>query len=178
MRWRQCREELTWRLEQCQALGAPHFVVATTARLPDGGPLPEAPSREAFEEAVENGSAAGESAACFGVRLGIEFLAGARFVTTLPAALVERIDLPNVGVVADTYHLYAGLSKTEDLGLLRSRPNRLFFVHVSDVAAGNPSGGQVMLRELWTVPDHVLPDPQRAGGGPNRALLDRFLPLR
>ena len=71
---------------------------------------------------------------------------------------------PAVGVLVDTYHLYAGVSKTEDLDALRATPGLLTFVHVSDVAADTP-------RELWAVPDRELPLPGDAGGIPNARLL-------
>jgi hypothetical protein len=40
-----------------------------------------------------------------------------------------------VAVIVDTYHLYAGVSKPEDLEALRAAPDLLSVVHVSDVAA-------------------------------------------
>ena len=150
-------DHLRARLELCLGLGAPHLVVAP------GFTEPETPSADAFQRAADNTRAAGEVAAGLGVRLCIEFLAAARLVESMPAAwdLARRVALPGVGVVVDTYHLYGGLSKLEDLELLRQDPSRLFFVHVSDVDAH-------LLRDLWTVPHRVLPG---AGGVPNRRLL-------
>ena len=81
--------------------------------------------------------------------------------------LAQRVGQPNTGVVVDTYHLYAGLSKSEDLELFAPDPSRLFFVHVSDVDADLP-------RDLWTVPDRTLPG---AGGIPNAALVERVRAL-
>jgi sugar phosphate isomerase/epimerase len=85
-------------------------------------------------------------------------------------ALARRTGLSNVGVIVDTYHLYAGVSKTEDVAQLREDSWRLFFVHVSDVAASKP-------RELWTVPDRVLPGGPGGGGIPNTQLLAALQPL-
>ena len=157
---RQALDLLRGRLEQCQALGAPHLVVAP------GFTEPAKPSAAMLDRAAENMRAAGELAAAHGVRLGIECLARARLVRSLPAAiaLARHSDLPNVGVIVDTYHLYADVSKTEDLDLLRDDPWWLFFVHVSDVAAAIP-------RELWTVPQRVLPGGPDGGGVPNAQLL-------
>ncbi len=151
-------DTLRQRLEQCQALGAPHLVIAP------GFGLPERPVPADLDRAAHSLRATGEAAARHGIRLGIEFLAGARLVSTVPAAvaLAERIAHPNVGIVVDTYHLYAGASKAEDLDLLRDDPGRLSFVHVSDVDRARP-------RDLWTVLHRTLPG---AGGIPNRALLD------
>jgi 4-hydroxyphenylpyruvate dioxygenase len=157
---RQALDELRRRLEMCQALGVPHLVVAP------GFTEPAAPSVAALDRTAENVRAAGEAAAAYGVRLGIECLAAARLIRSLPVALdlARCAALPNVGVVVDTYHLYAGVSKTEDLDALRDDPWRLFFVHISDVAASKP-------RELWTVPDRVLPGGADGGGVPNARLL-------
>ena len=101
------------------------------------------------------------------MRLGIECLAGARLVRSQPAAiaLARRVAHQAVGVIVDTYHLYAGVSKTEDLEALRATPDLLTFVHVSDVAGDK-------LRELWSVPDRELPLPEGAGGIPNAPLLE------
>jgi 4-hydroxyphenylpyruvate dioxygenase len=141
------RDQLARRLEQCAALGAGHLVVT-----PGPAQLPERPSVAALETAADNLRAAAERAAAHGVRLGIEFLKGARLVNNLPTALwlADRVDHPAIGVVLDTFHLYAGPSKLEDLALLQHSPERLFFVHVNDVPAGKP-------RELWTDADRVLP---------------------
>ncbi|MBI3974621.1 MAG: sugar phosphate isomerase/epimerase [Chloroflexi bacterium] len=156
---RRAHDSLARRLEQCQALGASHLVVAP------GFELPVRPSPGNLETAAESLRTAAETAARHGVRLGVEFLAGARLVSTLPtaAALAERAAHPNVGIVVDTYHLFAGLSKTEDLELVQGKPARLFFVHVSDVDGTKP-------RDLWRVADRVVPG---AGGIPNAMLVER-----
>lgn len=153
-------DQLQRRLELCQALGARHLVVSP------GFTEPAEPSMAAFDLAVENLRAAGELAARFGVRLGIECLAAARLVRSQAAAvaLARRVAHPAVGVIVDTYHFYAGMSKTEDLDLLRADPSLLTFVHISDVPASK-------LRELWTVPDRELPLPEGEGGIPNAQLL-------
>jgi 2-keto-myo-inositol isomerase len=153
-------DRLERRLALCQALGAPHLVVAP------GFTEPAEPSPAAFELAVENVRAAGELATRYGVRLGIECLAGARMVRSLSAAveLARRVALAGVGVIVDTYHLYAGISKLEDLELLRGAPAMLTFVHVSDVAGDT-------LRELWSVADRELPLPPGEGGVPNGRML-------
>jgi 4-hydroxyphenylpyruvate dioxygenase len=154
--WQRYRDELARRLEQCQAFGAPNLVVT-----PGPGPVPEQPSMGELEHAAANLRAAGDLAAGHGVRLGLEFLKGARFVNNLPTAvtLAELANHPNVGVLVDTFHLYAGLSKVEDLELLArpsraagpgDRPALLSFVHLNDVPPAKP-------RELWTDPDRVLP---------------------
>jgi sugar phosphate isomerase/epimerase len=139
--------ELARRLEQCQALGAPHLVVT-----PGPAHVPETPSEAELDKAADRLHAAADLAAGFGVRLGIEFLKGARLVSTLPTALAlaRRAAHPNLGVVLDTFHLYAGASKLEDLALLADAPGFLSFVHLNDVPDARP-------RELWVDADRVLP---------------------
>ena len=143
------QSELARRLEQCQALGAPHLVI--TPGTP-GKQLPEQPSETELERAAARLRIAGDLAARYGVRLGIEFLKGVRLVNCLTTALAlaRRTDHPMVGVLVDTFHLYAGPSKLEDLDLLDGAAERLTFVHVNDVPAARP-------RELWTDADRVLP---------------------
>jgi sugar phosphate isomerase/epimerase len=138
--------ELARRLEQCHALGAPHLVVTP-------GPAPATVSPDELDRAADRLRTAADLAAGFGVRLGIEFLKGARLVSTLPTALTlaRRAAHPNVGVVLDTFHLYAGVSKLEDLALLAEGPHLLSFVHLNDVPETQP-------RELWVDADRVLPE--------------------
>jgi len=153
-------DRLRRRLEQCQALGAPHLVVAP------GFEAPETPGAEAFARAVANLAAAGDLAAGYGVRLGVECLAAARLVRSQSAAiaLARRAARPGVGVLLDTYHLYAGVSKPSDLDALAGDPGLLTMVHVSDVS-------RALLHELWSVGDRDLPLPDGQGGVPNAALL-------
>jgi 4-hydroxyphenylpyruvate dioxygenase len=153
-------DRLRRRLEQCLALGAPHLVVAP------GFGAPETSGPEAFSLAAANLGAAGDLAADYGVRLGVECLAAARLVRSQSAAiaLARRAARPSVGVLLDTYHLYAGVSKLSDLDTLRDDPALLTMVHVSDVS-------RTLLHELWTVGDRDLPLPDGQGAVPNAALL-------
>jgi sugar phosphate isomerase/epimerase len=114
--------------------------------------VPAERSQGTLDRGAENLRHAGDLAVPYGVRLGIEFLKGVRFVSTLPTALLlaQRVAHPQVGVVVDTFHLYAGVSKTEDLDRLAGAPGLLGFVHVNDVPEDRP-------REAWTDPDRVLP---------------------
>jgi sugar phosphate isomerase/epimerase len=152
------RDELRRRLDLCQAFGAPHLVV--TPRPAGSSPPPTAAD---LDRAAANLRIAADLAAPYGVRLGIEFLKGVPLVNNLPTALqlAALVDRPDVGVVMDTFHLYGGLSKLEDLALLQAQPDRLFFVHVNDVPAGP--------RELWTDAHRVLPG---VGALPLRAIFD------
>lgn len=144
---RRRQDEFRRRLERCAALGVTHLVV-----VPVPHPEAERPGEDDLDRAADNLRAAGALALANGVGLDIEFLRGARLVNNLPTALdlARRVDHPGVGVLLDTYHLYAGPSKLEDLDLLEGPAARLRFVHVNDVPAVRP-------RELWTDADRVLP---------------------
>ena len=162
-RLRRHQDELRRRLEQCQALGAPHLVI--TPGTP-GEDLPERLDAAALALAATNLRAAAALAAPYGVRLGIEFLKGARMVNNLYTALALAGDVahPNVGVVLDTFHFYAWPSKLEDLHALGGDPTRLSFVHVNDVPFDSP-------REGWTDAARVLPG---EGAFPLGAIFERL----
>ena len=69
-----------------------------------------------------------------GVRLAYEFLGFADCtVNTLAqcAAIVEKVARPNVGLVLDTFHFFAGGSTLASIRTLD--PRRIFMVHLNDV---------------------------------------------
>jgi 2-keto-myo-inositol isomerase len=69
-----------------------------------------------------------------GVRLAYEFLGFADCtVNTLAqcAAIVEKVGRPNVGLVLDTFHFFAGGSTLASIRALD--PRRIFMVHLNDV---------------------------------------------
>ena len=63
----------------------------------------------------------------------LEFMRGSTFVGTLPTSLKLTRDAahPNVKPMFDCYHFWAGLSKFEDLALIR--PDEIHHVHFQDV---------------------------------------------
>jgi 2-keto-myo-inositol isomerase len=63
----------------------------------------------------------------------LEFMRGSTFVGTLPTSLNLTRDTahPNVRSMFDFYHFWAGLSKLEDLELIR--PGEIPHVHFQDV---------------------------------------------
>jgi len=68
------------------------------------------------------------------VRLALEFLGFADCsINTLAdcAAIVEKVNRPNVGLVLDTFHFYAGASKLRSIAEVD--PSRIFMVHLNDV---------------------------------------------
>jgi 2-keto-myo-inositol isomerase len=86
-----------------------------------------------IEESVRALSDLGRIARRFGVKLAFEFLGQKDCsVQTLELAreIVNRIDLPNVGLVLDSFHFYAGGSTIESLDALDA--DRLFIFHIND----------------------------------------------
>ena len=72
------------------------------------------------------------------IRLGVEFLGFANCsINTLDQAarLVEEVNLPNVGLTVDTFHMHISDSPASALGHLG---RRVFLVHVNDSEPGDP----------------------------------------
>jgi sugar phosphate isomerase/epimerase len=129
------------RLELCALFNVPTLLVVAD--------FVEAVEPISLERAVVSLAQAGQTAAGFGVRLGLEFRGRATFCASLDTAvaLVAQCGQPNVGVNLDVFHYYTGPSKADDLALL-TREN-LAHVQLCDLA-GVP-------RELATDADRILP---------------------
>jgi len=132
--------ELRHNFEICQAMGAETFIVfSENADRADERvyPIVSRNLREVSELGAE-----------YGVSIALEFIRGSNLVGTLLTAqsICQSLALPNLGVLLDTFHFYAGISKTEDLQLLDVAS--LAFVHIND-AKDKP-------RETWTDADRVL----------------------
>ena len=91
-----------------------------------------------YKRGVENLRAGGELAKGYGVILMLEFTKTSTLAGTLPSALrmVREADHPNVRVMMDTFHFWAGSSKFEDLELVRD--GELAHLHFEDVPADPP----------------------------------------
>ncbi|HET9530251.1 MAG TPA: sugar phosphate isomerase/epimerase [Blastocatellia bacterium] len=98
------------------------------------GPKPEGIDREGVvAESVRALDLHIRIAERFGVNLAFEFLGQPGCsVQTLDLAreIVERLDAPNVGLVLDSFHFYAGGSTIESLDALDA--DRLFIFHIND----------------------------------------------
>ncbi|MCI0372092.1 MAG: sugar phosphate isomerase/epimerase, partial [candidate division NC10 bacterium] len=109
---------------------------ATVIAVPS--PKPRGMTRPAMEaESVRVLRALGGIAARHGVRVALEFLGFADCsVNTLEACwrVVKRVNRPNVGLVLDTFHFYAGNSSLRSVAALD--PRKLFMVHLNDVMPG------------------------------------------
>lgn len=88
---------------------------------------------EDYARGVENLREAGELVRPSGVTAMLEFMRGSTFIGTLPTSLktTRQVAHPNVRPMLDCYHFWAGLSKFEDLDLLRE--GEIHHVHFQDV---------------------------------------------
>jgi len=129
------------RLELCRQLGIGTMVVACDIGRPCG--------TQDIQRAQVSLVEAARMAAERGVRLALEFQAGAAFGNNLQTAalLVAEIGSPALGLCLDAYHYYVGPSKPEDLGYLTAE--NLFHVQLCDVAD--------IPRELATDSHRILP---------------------
>ena len=86
-----------------------------------------------YKRGVDNIREAGEIGKQFRVTLMVEFMRSSTFIGTLPTSLRLTRDAahPNVRPMFDFYHFWAGLSKFEDLELIR--PGEIHHVHFQDV---------------------------------------------
>ena len=121
---RELLAELARTADIARAIGAPAIVVVP-GRRPDGYS-----AHESVEDAADvlraMSDVAGE------IALAFEFLGKPQCaIPTLDLAIevVERVDRPNVGLVIDTFHFYAGGSKLEDLARLSI--DKLLVVHLN-----------------------------------------------
>ena len=103
-----------------------------------------------FKQAVENYRKAAEMAKPYGIVIVIEFLQFSTFLSTLPSALwmIRQVRHPNLKVCLDSFHLWAGRGKMQDLDDLE--PNEVINFHIDDIEASKP-------RELLGDPDRVMP---------------------
>jgi sugar phosphate isomerase/epimerase len=135
-------EDLKWKVELAQAIGADRIVAPSagtgTYTLDD------------YKRGADNLREAGEIARPFGVTIMLEFARTSRFAGSLATALqlVRDTNHPNVRVMLDTYHFWGGISKFEDLELLRD--GELHHLHFEDVPADPP-------REIQGQPDRAFP---------------------
>ncbi len=140
------------KLSLCRELGVPTLVIA-----------PEFPSTvrsSMYRDSVKNLRMASRISAKYDVNLGLEFIQGNRFISSLSTAacLVNKVGKKNVGIVFDTFHFLVGRSKTEDIDSLRK--GQLLLVHINDA--------HDMPRELLTDEDRTFPG---AGSFPLKEVL-------
>jgi len=135
-------EQLKWKVELAQVIGADRLVTPSAGT----GNYKE----DDYKKGIDNMREAAEIAKPYGVTLMLEFARTSRFAASLPTALklVRELNHPNYRVMMDTYHFWGGISKFEDLELLRD--GELHHLHFEDVPA-EP------IRELQGQPDRRFP---------------------
>ncbi len=147
-------EDLKWKVELAQAIGCDRLVAPSAG----AGQYTE----DDYKRGVDNLREAAEIAKPFGVALMLEFSKFSRFVGSLPTALklVRDANHPNVRVMLDTYHFWSGISKFEDLELLRD--GELHHLHFEDTPVDPP-------REILGQPHRKFPG---EGVAPLRRIVD------
>jgi 2-keto-myo-inositol isomerase len=128
-RYEQLQAECDWLCTQAGALGC-RFVVVVPSPLPPAGATRDAVKRES----VEKLRAYLAIAKRHGVGLAFEFLGEPNCSVpdlALCNEIVEEIDDPDLGMVLDAFHFYAGNSRLADIGQVD--PSKLFVVHLNDV---------------------------------------------
>jgi sugar phosphate isomerase/epimerase len=115
------------KLDLSAQLGAPRFVMYSA--------IWEGVRPKDYEAAASGLQELGELGKQFGIVVGIEFIAGAKFLGCVETTskLLGKVSHPNLGIQFDTFHFYAGVSKLEDLENLRR--GEISFVHINDVPA-------------------------------------------
>ena len=86
-----------------------------------------------YKRSADHLREAGDALKSFGMVAMVEFFSGSSFIGTLPTALelTRAAAHPNVKPMFDFYHFCAGLSKLEDLEMIR--PGEIHHVHFQDV---------------------------------------------
>ncbi len=123
-------ELLKRKCELARGIGCDRMVMPSSTREPF--------TPEDYRRGADNLREAGEAARPFGVALMLEFTRTATFCGTLSTALrlVREAAHPNIRVMLDTYHFWGGVSKFEDLELLRE--GELHHLHFEDTPAEPP----------------------------------------
>jgi sugar phosphate isomerase/epimerase len=118
-------ENLKKRCEMFAALGVNHVYAAsgTTQKI----------TMDDYKACPQNMHEAADVARQFNMSLRIEFLRNSPFISTLPTVLnmTRAAAHPSLSPMLDCYHFWSGLSKFEDLDLIRV--NEIGHVHFQDV---------------------------------------------
>lgn len=110
----------------------------------------EAPIEQEWAWAVEGLRKAGQYAQTKGIRLTLE--AWNRYETYLinrceqALAMVNDIDLPNVGVMGDTYHM--NIEEVNIGEAIRAVGDKLFYLHIADSNRAAPGRGHIDFHEV------------------------------
>ena len=125
-----------------KAVGAHSISVQASACMKT---VAQALFEQEWQWAVEGLRAAGEYALTANVRLTLEAWNRyeTHFINRLSQALkmVNEIDLPNVGVMGDTYHM--NIEETDMAEALREVGDKLYYLHIADSNRAAPGRGHI-----------------------------------
>lgn len=144
-RWQDDLAALPRLANAAAAIGA----TRTATYMPSGSD--ERPYRENFDWHASRLRAIAEVLADAGCRLGIEYIGPKtfraafrhEFIYTLPATLelIDAIGMDNVGLMVDSWHLFASGGSLDDLASLTN--DQIVVAHVNDAPAGIPWDEQI-----------------------------------
>ncbi|HLA41166.1 MAG TPA: sugar phosphate isomerase/epimerase family protein [Candidatus Glassbacteria bacterium] len=123
-------EELKWKLELAEVIGADRMVIPSAASEPH--------TIEDYEQVIANLREAADIAQPHHVTLMVEFTRLSTLINNLRTALkvVREADHSHLKVMLDTFHFWSGMSKFEDLELLRD--GELHHLHFEDIPGDQP----------------------------------------
>lgn len=120
-------EDLKWKVVMAESLGADRLVIPSAAS--------ETHAMADYDEVYANLAEAAEIARPHNVSLMVEFTRLSTLINNLRTSLevVRAVNHPNLKFMIDVYHLWAGMSKFEDLDLIT--PGEIHHVHFADTPA-------------------------------------------
>ena len=123
-------EDLKWKVELAEIIGADRMVVPSAASEPH--------TIEDYEQVIENLREAADIAQPHKVTLMVEHTRLSTLINNLRTALkvVREANHSHLKVMLDTFHFWSGMSKFEDLELLRD--GELHHLHFEDIPAEPP----------------------------------------
>lgn len=135
-------EDLKWKVELAEIIGADRIVIPSAASEPH--------TIDDYPEVISNLREAADIAAPHGVTLMVEFTRLSTLINNLRTALrvVREANHPNLRVMMDTFHFWSGMSKFQDLDRLED--GELHHLHFEDVPDEPPL-------EVFGQPDRVFP---------------------
>jgi len=117
-------EDLRWKVEMAESLGATRIVIPSTASSDH--------KLEDYDQLYEVLHQMGEIARPHNVALMLEFTRVSKLVNNVRTSLdvVRKVNHPNIRFMIDLYHFWAGPSKFEDLDYIK--PGEIHHVHFAD----------------------------------------------
>jgi 2-keto-myo-inositol isomerase len=126
----QAVEDLKWKVEMAESLGATRLVIPSAASLSH--------TLADYEQVYANLHEVGEIAKPHNVALMVEFTRNSRFINNVRTSLdvVRKVGHPNIRFMLDLYHFWAGPSKFEDLDMINV--GEIHHVHFADTPRQPP----------------------------------------